>query len=207
MAARKINEMNPGGPKFLIEALEVMPRNSEDVFARNVAENFVRKTLTPMDIANHLRRWIEIYHKDRKWCAQFYGTSDKPMSATWVDGHLALLKLEPATQRKIHNREMGWQAGRELSNLPPEEQQLIVDIIGGSGERATVDNVVKRKRQLNRLDKPRRRPKKEVVEAFETIAGSPDCPPKVKKFLDTVVEFVDGKHEVDDLVNLAWRLA
>lgn len=207
LAARKINDLKLGDSKFLIEAVEAVAGNSEDTFRRNVAENYQRQTLTHMDIAAHLRRWIEVYHKDQRWCCEFYGAMGKPMSQSWFAGHMALLKLEPAIQHKVHAGELSWQAARELTkNLSPEEQQQVLELVGGSGERPTIENVVRRKRALNRLDKPRSRPKSEVVEGLVAIAGSPDCPVKVRKFLDMLVEFVKGKHDVDLLSDVAWRL-
>lgn len=99
-------------PSFRLKVIVTAGVNEEDAFFASVRENALRNDLTPVDVANQVRRMQDQYGKSLDEIAAFYGKT-RP----WVSNHVKLLSLSKSIQNKVAAGGLTFQAALQLASL------------------------------------------------------------------------------------------
>lgn len=116
---------------FLLEAIQI-PADL-DVFEMNVAENFQRKTLTPVDIAHNIARsderlGPEATDAERMAAAlALYGRENNGDNRKWVDKHRLIHTLPMTLKKKINNKTLAPDAALEYVGMDPDVAERVAE--------------------------------------------------------------------------------
>lgn len=116
--------------------LPAMVRDVEDDIARlktQVRENLERESLSPMDEAVTIRRLLDA-GVSRADVAKIFarpggrkGLAMKPVSNAFLNMTMSFLELPKAIQEKIHDGRVGVAAAYELTKVPADKRQIVLD--------------------------------------------------------------------------------
>lgn len=115
---------------FLLECV-VKDGQDVDAFAINVTENFIRKSLTPVDIAHNIkvsdeRLGAEASDEDRMTAAlALFDMKDTGDNRKWVERHRALNTLPQKLKQRIQAKALAVDAALEFVGMDPETAEAV----------------------------------------------------------------------------------
>jgi ParB family chromosome partitioning protein len=128
-------QMNKSGAGVTVPALVRHTADATDRLKTQVAENVARASLSPIDTALSIQRLMEagvsrvdirnLFARSGSGKASSAGVS--PMSNAWLNIHLGMLELPAAIIAKIHNGEVSAAAAYELSRVPAERREAVLN--------------------------------------------------------------------------------
>jgi len=128
-----ILQVNREGAGLLFPAMIVSPANAEERLRRQLTENMERENQTPMDQATAIRQLLDngvakmeirnIFSRPggRK------GVRTQPASNSFINMTLSFLDLPKDTQRKIHEGAVGVAAAYQLTRVPPDKREEVLE--------------------------------------------------------------------------------
>ncbi len=114
---------------FLLEC--VVQGDDVDSFGVNVAENFDRKTLTPVDVAHIIgmsdaRQPDDATHDARNEAvAALFGMPNNNDTRKWIERHRQIATLPTSLRKKIHTKTLAVDAALEYVGLDPETAEAV----------------------------------------------------------------------------------
>lgn len=130
-AVEKLNKESKAGlplPAIVRDGVEGVER-----LKRQASENLDRENLSPMDIAHTIKRLLdaEVSKGDIRKMFQRpggrKGVQMQPASNSFVNMHLSFLELPKAIQTKIHDGRIGTSAAYELTRVPAEAREGVLE--------------------------------------------------------------------------------
>jgi ParB-like chromosome segregation protein Spo0J len=131
LGALYLNQNDPDYSEkpFLLEC--TVQDDEVDAFTVNVAENFQRKSLSPVDIAHNITRSDERQpegaDEDAKTAAalELFGLKDTGDNRKWIARHRAIGTLSMPIKRKIHSKSLAVDAALEYVGMDPETAEAV----------------------------------------------------------------------------------
>lgn len=126
-------KLNAEGAGLTLPALVYTPTDELALINRQVSENVQREDMSPMDIANTVKRLLELGVPRaviRKRFARPQGRKTltvQPASNAFLNMHVAFLDLPKSIQEKIHDGRLGTKAAYELTRVSPDRREAILE--------------------------------------------------------------------------------
>lgn len=108
--------------------LDVDAQDHKTLFEYNVRENTNRMDLSPVDQAYALDRLVNEFNETLTAAARIMGKSK-----AWASQTIALLKLPPHIQKRVHEGQLGAQTAYELSRLDSEQLEAAIQEMDAAG--------------------------------------------------------------------------
>lgn len=180
--------LSPPSPVLL--SCRIVECNEEQAFLRNLVENIDRAETTPIDDAHNQRRLREVFGWAEDRIATFYKRSVSSLAAS-----RRLLTLSPAIQKEVSEGTLPATAAVELTKVPEEVQQPIIDAArdtNGHVNGAEVKTRVRQARQESGEKTSSTRSMKEVKQFFADMTGPAESE-KVRTLAKAILKYLAGE--------------
>lgn len=102
--------------------------NEQGAFLRNISENRMRNSTTPVDDAHNIQRLIEIQQMDESEIAKVYfpvasTKAELKEAIKWVRGRIELIKLTPEAEKAVVEGRVDETAAAALAKLTSAQQK------------------------------------------------------------------------------------